>query len=296
MAGAAFLRLGSVQFTEYESPSELALSSAQSLAIHDLIGGRRIIQPLGVVWHPISWDGLLRDKNAEARSETLQRMLADSKIQRLSYSSHAFDVVVKEYEAKIRHLYKIEYKISVEVVKDASGKATIATPTTIDSQINSANSNAQTHYRQLVALDPSASSIGPKLSTMGSSLDVAGPAAAATGPSAASAVSAIATAVATVQAYQQALKFSTQSGVILETSQLLNHLIIIKKNFATGQAPKTITVSGGSLHDIASQVYGDASLARDLAAANGIIGTFLPHGVLKTLVIPPLQSPQVQRQ
>ena len=149
MADTTPLTLGSVTFTGITAPTELAFPHSQSTAEHTLIGGRIIVQTLGVVWRNIQWEGTLWGKDADAQSTAISKMLANATTQRLQYLTWALDVIVNDYTPTYRHQYKIEYKISCTVVRDQSGKTVKFTPPSVDSQISKANQNANAAYQTL---------------------------------------------------------------------------------------------------------------------------------------------------
>lgn len=138
------------------------------------------------------------------------------------------------------------------------------------------------------------STLGAALSTMQQALDAAGPAASATGQTAANAVSAIQAASTAALAYQASILNSGTADQIVQAQQLVNNLTVIQKNFSTGQAPKSVTVTGGavfkSLYEIAAQFYNDPSLAFQLMTANNLLSPFLAAGVQTNIILPPLQS------
>ena len=283
------LTLGSVIFDDFQAPPELALIGQQKVAVHDMIGGSRRVQALGVVWKPISFEGIFWGNKAFSTMHQLERMQAEATPQSLSYLDYAFLVVVSEVEARIKHQNRIDYKVTVEVVQETAGVSLTGTAQSLDAAINRANVAAAAQLQSIIAND---SVNGPGLSTsyttMTKAVDAAGPAASASGATATAALSAISTAVMAAQTYKLGQIANGSTYGILLASQYLKSLTVIQKNFQQGQAPQTVSVSGGSLFDIASQCYGDPSLATQIRLANNLTSNHLPSGVLQTLVLPPL--------
>jgi nucleoid-associated protein YgaU len=66
-------------------------------------------------------------------------------------------------------------------------------------------------------------------------------------------------------------------------------MIQLGKNLSlisTGSNGKKIIVNGGSLYQLASQYYGDATMWTNIAKANGLVDPKLPDGITLTLFIP----------
>jgi hypothetical protein len=124
---------------------------------------------------------------------------------------------------------------------------------------------------------------------MTNALDAAGPVATATGTAAQAAYQAIEAALTACSAYVAALPANSSTETIVAAQQMLANVQIISKNFQTGQAPLTITVTGGDLFSIAAQYTQDAQNAYAIMSANGLVTPFLPSSIQTTLVIPPYQ-------
>lgn len=70
---------------------------------------------------------------------------------------------------------------------------------------------------------------------------------------------------------------------------LQNLMTNLSKNLgfiSSGNQGTVITVNGGSLFQLASKYYGNATLWTNIATANGLVDPKLPPGVTLTLVIP----------
>ena len=280
--------IGNVAFIQDEAPEELAISSSQNLAVHDLIGGNRVIQALGTVWKPLKFEGVFWGANAEYRSRLLARMKAEGTIHRLTYLSYAFQVVIEEFTANYKHQYKCEYTISVQILKDVSGVVSYSTPTSVDSQIQTSVASATALTAKMDS--GSAAAVKPSFQAMTSSIHAAGPAAQATGPVAQTASLSISNAITQAQQVLSIPPVTSTTASLLNVTQYLNCLSVVQKNFNSGQAPNQVSLNGGSLFDIAAQFYGDPSLATALQVANGLSSTHLPSGVFTVLTLPPLQS------
>jgi hypothetical protein len=92
---------------------------------------------------------MFRDNNAFDRSDIVERLKSNGTVVTLSFLSYVLDVVVKDYEPEIDNPFRIDYKITVEVSRDRSGKTTSANTTSADSQISAASKNAVSNYNIL---------------------------------------------------------------------------------------------------------------------------------------------------
>ncbi len=136
--------------------------------------------------------------------------------------------------------------------------------------------------------------VGTALGTMNSAIEAAGPIATASGATALTASQAITAAITATQAYITSISSSATTYQATQAQALLANLQIIQKNFSAGQAPLTITVTGGSLHEIAQQYTGDATNALAIMQANGLISPFLPYGSVNNPITTPLVIPPYQ--
>ena len=281
------LVLGGITFTDQEVPESIAFPVHQSVAIHELIGGKRVIQTLGTFYPTVSWSGILRYDTALSRSLALKRMEASAQPQKLTHLQDAYSVIVTQYLPTTRNRYKIEYQISVEIVSDISGQTTVTAPPSVDQQVGAANQNANTSLATMVSNDPvNTPIVQNSYTSMNAALDAAGPIAIANGSTAQAAGLSITAAVMAAQNYLSKVGSGNLTQRIA-TQQYLNNLLIISKNFANGQAPRTVTVTGGSFAQLAAKYYNDVGLAGALQSANGYASANLPSNVNSTITLPP---------
>lgn len=280
--------IGTVDFSLEEAPDELSIPISQNLAVKDLIGGKRIIQALGTVWKPLKWEGYFFGANAQYRARVLSRMMAEASVQRLTYLSYALDVVIEDFVAVYQHQNQCKYEITVQVLADASGVVSQASTTSVDAQIQSAVVNASTQINNMDS--DSATAVTPSFQSMNSALNLAGPAMQVTGSTLIATNTAIQFAIAAAQNLLTKPTSTSTKKSLLTVTQYLNNLQVIHKNFDANQDHNVISLNGGSLFDVASQYYGDPSLALAIQTQNGLFSPDLPSGSLSTIVLPPLTS------
>lgn len=293
------LSIGSVTFQDLEHPSEIEFALEQKLAVHEYVGGGRKVQSMGQQPKDVTWKGTFWYNTAKVRSQTLKRMCADGKNQVLRWGQDAYSVIVKEYVPKFINDYCVEYTITVTVESDKSGTYTNASTTSVDSQTQNLYQQVQVEANNLASVDTGATVAGfvSSITSIGSQLSTLGPIAQALGPGVTSLLGTLSSTIASVNTYIVGLQgiLNTITGPMPATTaqqlsyatRLLNNLKMIQGNLNAGQTVKTITVNGGSLFAIASQQYGDPTLATVLQQANGLKTMMLPQGVKITLRIPP---------
>jgi hypothetical protein len=286
--------IGTVVFAIDEAPDELELPATQNLAVKDLIGGKRVIQGLGTVWKPITWEGYFWGANAQYKARQLMRMQAEASVQRLKYLSFALDVVIEQFFPSFLHQNQCKYKITVQVLNDASGAVSKASTTSVDAQIQSCVASANKNLQDVVsgdnADDPTDAELQAAHQKATSALDSAGPAAQATGSSVTTTLTSIQNVISVGQKYLSLLPAGKVTPKFLSLSRYVNNWTVVYKNFNTVQNHQQVTMNGGSLFEVASKYYGDPSKAIAIQQQNGLASTDLPSGVLSTIVLPPIAT------
>ena len=117
---AVFLTLGGVLFQDFEVPESIAVGGAQTLAVHKLPGGARVIDAMGADHRDVSWSGRFRSGNAEARARLLDGYRIGGRQFLLQWSTYRYRVVVKSFEANYQQPFEIPYSVTCLVVSDES--------------------------------------------------------------------------------------------------------------------------------------------------------------------------------
>ena len=113
------LKIGPVTLADFEIPERFGpLGGEQMTALHQFIGGRRVVQTFGPIPHMISWEGKLIGAAAFARARQLDRLRVDGSSQALVYGSWKFLGIVKRFEANAQHQFHVDYKIDVLTIED----------------------------------------------------------------------------------------------------------------------------------------------------------------------------------
>ena len=111
---------GPFVFTDAEIPEHIAHGGKQALSIDRLIGGRRIVRPLGPDEDDISFSGLFAYQGT-ARSDFLDSVRRRGDMCTLTWDNRRMLVVISSYHPDYLRPYQIGYSITFSVVRnDAS--------------------------------------------------------------------------------------------------------------------------------------------------------------------------------
>ncbi|MGI4945054.1 MAG: hypothetical protein ACRYHQ_31585 [Janthinobacterium lividum] len=94
LASTSSVTLGPLTLTGVEVPSVLRVGGSQGLAMQQLVGGDRIIQPMGDNPDPIELSGMFIGPGAQSRGEALNRLRAMGAPLRLSIAGLSFMVTI----------------------------------------------------------------------------------------------------------------------------------------------------------------------------------------------------------
>lgn len=302
-----FLTLGDFTFSNLEVPANIKVGGAQSLAVHRLVGGARVIDAMGRDDAPISWSGLLLGATAVARAQWLDGYRIAGQSLDLAWGEFKYLVVVREFEADYERYYQIPYRITCEVVTQlqvaAGSEQSIDVDTAITNDLNNGNSLA--------------SSIGDAtLSTCMSNLSTAITAVSRFAQAAQSTINSVLGPLAAAQAQVKVLiasasntlanvttfggvlpnnpvstnaaKLASQITNVVNLGNLYNLNSVLGRMAnnlgAVNLSSATKTVAGANLYQVAQQQYGDATAWTGIAKANGLTDPFVVG--TKTLTIP----------
>lgn len=301
------LSLGDMTFGAFEVPESIPWGGEQALTIHDLVGGKRVIDAMGRKDAPIEWSGIFMGSTAVDRAQYLNTQRVIGQALTLTWSSLSFLVVIRQFIAKYEFEYRIPYQISVEVVQDN------ATPTVAD--------DVPDIDDQLTQDMNTASGLGSEigdgpLSGLLSTLDGAIGAVSTFANAAQSTINSVLQPIQAVQSRVQTLIASANNTMLNVTTlggilpnnpvsqavasmgmqlnayqqqplllNLRNVMGRMAANLGSGAgATRSMTVAGGNLMQIASQQYGDPTAWTGIAKANGLTDPQLTG--VQTLQIP----------
>jgi len=114
------LMLGPVLFRDFEIPERISFGGRQRLAVHRLVGGRRVVDCLGRDDSEIVFRGTISGGDATSRAGTLDalRIVGDPLV--LSWDTYYYAVILSRFEAEYHSTSWIPYRIACTVLQDQS--------------------------------------------------------------------------------------------------------------------------------------------------------------------------------
>lgn len=301
------LWLGDFEFSGFEIPAEIPFGGDQALAVHELIGGVRVIDAMGRQDVPLEWSGILRGDSALARARYLDGLRIAGKELFLSWSELSYRVLIKSFRCKFERAYLQPYSISCVVVEDLSSPVTSIADPGGDEWIGADMSSANA-LGDLIGDGPLSGLLGT-LNTAISGVSSFATAAQSTingvlQPLAAVQarvgllVSSVGSTISNVGSLggilpnapvaQQASRMAAQVGAMTQLPKLYNLQSVLSRMGGTigtiGTSGSKVTTAGGNLYQMAANAYGDAMAWPTIAKANGLTDPIL-SGV-QTVTVP----------
>ena len=301
------LTLGGFAFASFEVPEVLRFGTTQRLAIKQRIGGKRVIDAMGVEEPPLEWSGIFTGLDAVSRAQFLQSLAASGQQQDLSWGQFKYQVVVHEVMADYERFYRVPYRIVCEVVTNQTNPVTTTPPKAIDAALQD-DFNAAQGLGGIIG-DANLSALLGGLDTAINSVSSFATAAQSTINSVLTPVNAIQSRVGTlIQASNLTVQnVVTFGGVLPHTPPALAPGLLVSQTsdamqvnnlfqlrnvmgrmnanlLSINQPAKKVATAGGNLFDIATKQYGDATAWTALAKANGLTDPFLTGSA--TLAVP----------
>jgi hypothetical protein len=122
------LLLGPVSFQGFELPARIGFGGRQTLAVHVLPGGARVIDAMGRDDTDIAWSGAFSGPDAADRARLLDAMRAAGAVLPLAWDAFCYLVVIRAFEAVYEQAFWVPYRVSCTVVADqAQSPAILAT-------------------------------------------------------------------------------------------------------------------------------------------------------------------------
>ncbi|MDF7789572.1 hypothetical protein CG435_23455 [Pantoea ananatis] len=304
------LVLGDFEFLDFEVPERLALPGRQKTVLHQMVGGKRVIDVLGVEYDPLTWSGVFTGYQAGDRVKALERMRDAGKELTLTLDDYSFTVVITSFVPVYEFIYRRSYTIEVAIV------ASNASPLRVDALTGALQGLLDSDIGQALGLSDviDVSTVTTAVTKVQSAVKQVNDFAHATVEQVQSVVRPVIAAQVTVQQQITQLESAanditslgglvpgnpiskTVSNLLSQADQstripalysLQNVLGRLNKNVSSGQTAdgiRSVTLSGGNLYQVASDQYGDASLWSSIASANGLTDPQLTG--INTLTIP----------
>jgi hypothetical protein len=299
---------GDFAFANTEVPERIPFGGEQQLAVHELVGGARVVDAMGRNDTPLEWSGMFVGAQALARARALDAMRADGLPLVLTWSEMAYSIVIKSFRADYEQRFQIPYTISCIVVKDrtfssAGAQANVddairgdmATATSLGAQVGDSKLSGL-----LGTLGSAVSSVSSFAQATQSTINgVLQPVGAVT-QQVKTLIAASANTIANVTTLggilpnnpiaQQASRLTSHVTAMTQLPVLYNLQAVVGRiggNLGSVGAPgQQLVTAGGNLFQVAAVNYGDASEWTGIARANGLTDPQLAG--VNTIKIPAL--------
>jgi hypothetical protein len=146
MADIAFILTAddgsSITFEDVELPQSVAWGGEQAMAVHQLIGGDRVIDSLGAKPAPIAWDGILFGQTAVERARYLDTVRQGGAAVVLTWDEFAYVGVISRFSANYLQPWHVRYSITIEVMRDTTSAQTTAPQESLLAMLNNDTASA----------------------------------------------------------------------------------------------------------------------------------------------------------
>ncbi|WP_240951152.1 hypothetical protein [Pseudomonas veronii] len=132
------LIVGDVEFTGLEVPESVTIGAKQQMVVHKLVGGKRIVDVLGVDYDNLSWSGWMTGATAGERVTALETLRDVGAPLAFSIDGYYFSVLIQSFNQRFEHVYRRFYSIDLLIVSSLDTPVTEnALAGTLDNLINS---------------------------------------------------------------------------------------------------------------------------------------------------------------
>lgn len=307
MTPDTILTLGDFAFSRFEIPERLPFGGEQRLAVHELVGGVRVVDAMGPSDAPIAWSGLFKGENALLRAQYLDGLRRAGAALPLKWGFFDYTVLIQSFNPDYERFYQIPYRISCLVVQDNLNPITTIWDAGADDLLGQDQDTCNTLVTSIgdaslstsmgslnTAIDAVPSFASATLSTVGSVLQPLAAVQARVGVliesvnGTVAGVTTVGGVLPNTPVSQTALGLQGQVNAMVQLPTLLNLRNVLGRmgtNLETiTSAPLSVTQAGGNLYQVAQQQFGDATQWTTIARANKLTDPVL-QGV-NTLRIP----------
>lgn len=302
------LQLGDFTFSDFAVPEHLPFGGEQTVVVHKLIGGVRVVDVMGRDDQAITWSGIFLGKDALVQARYLDSLSIAGKPLVLSWSEFKYTVVVRRFEGDFHNFHRIPFSISCEIVDDQSVPITDIIAADLNQQIaddlgvatTTGGSIGDSFLNALIAdVNAAVAKVQDFVTATKQELAAVAAPLLATQQQVRSLIAAASPLVDDVVALGGVVPFAPfgQAAVKLQEQvegfanlqnlyQLQSYLGRIATNVeADGVSGRIVTMAGGDLYHLAANEYGDASAWTAIARANNLTDPELTG--VNTLTVPP---------
>ena len=320
---ASAMTLGPVTFQGSEVPDKLPFGGEQSVIIHKLIGGARVVDAMGRHDRDLTWSGRFFGPGALTRARIVDALRIAGAAVPLAVDQLSYTVVIKAFEADFEQSWNVPYSCTCVIVTDNAAPGPVGAGSALDTQMAGDSNNAGFLVSQVQGI-PDVALFGGSLQTqmtgitslvsqvqsvVGSISGFAFAGLATLAPVSSAIVSALSSVNSLANTLGGAITVSGVGGAVGGAqniaatilaqqsitsaaplvSALSNTLTRMQSN--TANIPTSgalIVTAGGSLYNMAVTAYGDATEWTTIAAANGLTDPVLSG--IQTIVVPSAPS------
>jgi len=135
---ATRLIVGDVEFSGLEVPESVTVGAKQQLVVHKLVGGKRVVDVMGVDYDNMSWSGWMTGATAGDRVTELETLRDAGNPLTFNMDGYYFSVVIQAFSARFEHVYRRNYYIDLLVIERLDAPITEnALSGTLDALVNS---------------------------------------------------------------------------------------------------------------------------------------------------------------
>jgi hypothetical protein len=135
---ADVLTLGGVAFDDFSTPNEMMGGGRQTMVVHKLPGGSRVIDTLGPDEANIVWNGQFFGNDAYTKALIIDGMRAQGGVVSLTWGGQHRSVIIEQFIYKVRRIPTwVNYNISLMVYQNASLGPLTAVVQSMDNLISS---------------------------------------------------------------------------------------------------------------------------------------------------------------
>lgn len=110
--------LDGIIFDGLEMPETINMGGKQTLAVHEIIGGLRVVDAMGPDDEVIDWKGYLIGESAQLRALQLDLLRRSGRQVELEFGLRIYRVVVNAFRSELTQPTLLTYNISCTVVED----------------------------------------------------------------------------------------------------------------------------------------------------------------------------------
>ncbi len=119
--------IGPISLQDFEIPTHIRYGGQQRVAIHRLLDGGRVVEPLGPDESEIQFEGVFTGQQAVGRARALDQLRSSGAVVILSWQAFRYPIILKDFRANYSNPWWISYCLDCVVAVQASGLPSPAT-------------------------------------------------------------------------------------------------------------------------------------------------------------------------